>query len=378
MENRKKIGILTHPLDVNYGGVLQAYALQEVLRRMGHDVRTVDVIIAPRNKCKQLLKLVLLPLLNILRPGRYSSRRQRAMHRRHIERFVRDNIRLTVPVKTHADAEELASYRFDAWIVGSDQCWRAAYVPDPWMHFLGFVPEASAIKRIAYAVSIGTDTWDYSPATTAVCAGLAKRFDAVSVRESSAVALCREHLGVEAVHLIDPAMLLSADDYRMLVSDDNILPAPPSVTAYILDPTQAKNALVDAVAAQMEIPVRVLSTSFKHADPEFDRKYADTYIPVTQWLESFADAGFIVTDSFHGAVFSIIFNKPFMVIGNKARGMARFASLLGMFGLEDRLVEPGTAITPEMIARPIDWGRVNAILDMERKRAVEFLNKAIK
>jgi len=377
---KKRIGIITHPLSINYGGLLQAYALQEVLRRMGHDPRTVDVTVPPPNRCKALLKIVLLPLLNILFPGRYTSdvrNRKNMFRRRHTERFIRDNIRLTVPVKTHADAEALAAYRFDACIVGSDQCWRAAYVPDPWMHFLGFVPKDAATRRIAYAVSLGTEVWDYDPRQTAICEELAGRFDAVSVRESSGVALCREHLGVEAVHLVDPTMLLSADDYLALADADGIAPGRPVVTSYILDPSPAKLAMVDAVAVRFGLPVRRLTIHYEHADPEFSRLYPGAHIPVTKWLRSYADAEFVVTDSFHGAVFSIVFNKPFLVIGNKQRGMARFASLLGMFGLEDRLVGPDTAITPELLARPIDYDRVNAIIARERGKAVNFLHNAI-
>jgi hypothetical protein len=378
MEKRKKTGILTHPLHTNYGGLLQAYALQEALRRMGHDVRTVDLRLASKNKLKELLKPVLLPILNLFFPKKFPSKGHKEMlRRRHTERFIRDNIRTTVPVRGSAEAGLLEPYRFDVWIVGSDQCWRAAYIPDPWMHFLGFVPENSAAKRIAYAVSMGTDTWEYDPARTAMCASLAKKFDAISVRESSGVALCREHLGVEATHLIDPTLLLSAEDYLKLADEDNMVPDSPAVVSYILDPSQEKETIVGAVTAHIGIPVRELTVSFEHSDPVFRQKYAGTYLPVTQWLRSFADARFVVTDSFHGAVFSIISRKPFIVIGNKSRGMTRFTSLLSMFGLEDRLVEPNVTITPEMIDRPIDWDRVGVILEQERGKSAEFLKNVM-
>ena len=377
MEKRKKIGILTHPLKTNYGGLLQAYALQEVLRRMGYNVHTVDLELISRYRWKELLKPVLFPILSRIFPERYpAGKRKESLRRMHTERFIRDNIRTTVSVRSD-EATLLEPYRFDAWVVGSDQCWRAHYVSDPRVYFLGFVPKESSAKRITYAVSIGADTWDYDERQTALCALLARRFDAVSVRESSGVALCREYLGVEAEHLIDPTMLLSAEDYLRLVCEDNIEPGAPSVVSYILDKSQEKERITDAVAAQMGIPVRPLSVSFNHTDPVFRQKYVGTYIPVTEWLRSFSDAQFVITDSFHGAVFSIIFNKPFFVIGNKVRGMARFSSLLEMFGLEDRLVEPGTEITPEMITRPLDYDRVNTILEQECKKAAEFLKNAI-
>ncbi len=121
--------------------------------------------------------------------------------------------------------------------------------------------------------------------------------------------------------------------------------------------------------------MRHLSVNFNHTDAELREKYPGVYIPVTEWLRLFADARFVVTDSFHGAVFSIIFNKQFLVVGNKYRGMARFTSLLEMFGLEDRLVKPGAIVTHEMLAHPVEYDRVNAILERERAKAVDFLNK---
>ncbi len=127
MEKRKKIGILTHPLQTNYGGLLQAYALQEVLRRMGYDVRTVDLIPVPAKRLKNTIKRLLGPLLRLINPGRYPNKgRKGRLQRRHTERFVRDNIRTTVAIHGAADTELLEPYRCDVWIVGSDQCWRAA------------------------------------------------------------------------------------------------------------------------------------------------------------------------------------------------------------------------------------------------------------
>lgn len=383
MKKLKKIGILTLPMGVNYGGLLQAYALQEILRRMEYDVCTVDMVRTPQGwrKARLIIKHVLFSLLRIIDSKKYAfpvgKGRAERLRRRHTERFIRDNIRTTVAVHGSADAGLLAPYCFDVWVVGSDQCWRASMSPDLWMYYLGFVPEGSAAKRISYAASFGIDTWEYNPRQTVMCASLAKLFDAVSVRESSGIALCRDNLGVEAIHLIDPVMLLSSDDYMQLACNDNIAPGSSSVVSYILDPTQEKKAVLDTVAAHLRLPVRMLSVTDEHTDPEFCLKYSGTYIPVTQWLSSYAYAGFVVTDSFHGAVFSILFNKPFLVIGNKTRGMARFSSLLGTFGLEDRLVGPGAAITPQMLDNPVDYVKVNAILEQERKKSIEYLRNII-
>ena len=95
---------------------------------------------------------------------------------------------------------------------------------------------------------------------------------------------------------------------------------------------------------------------------------------VTSWLRGFMDAEMVVVDSFHGAVFSIIFNKPFWVIGNKKRGNARFESLLGMYGLENRMVESGQEIDRNAT---IDWNRVNEIRQKEQERCLELLKTVL-
>jgi hypothetical protein len=96
----------------------------------------------------------------------------------------------------------------------------------------------------------------------------------------------------------------------------------------------------------------------------------------SQWLKGFQDAEFIITDSFHGTVFSILNNKPFIALGNEMRGMSRFKSLLRMFGLQDRLVlSPSLERTKSLIDRDIDWLKVNSILDRERAKALNYLKE---
>ena len=96
--------------------------------------------------------------------------------------------------------------------------------------------------------------------------------------------------------------------------------------------------------------------------------------PVEQWLRGFMDAEFVVTDSFHACVFSILFGKPFIAIGNAGRGLSRFTSLLGMLGLESRLAAASPASTP---TGDIDWPAVSRRLAAGREEATAFLTKSI-
>ena len=95
--------------------------------------------------------------------------------------------------------------------------------------------------------------------------------------------------------------------------------------------------------------------------------------PVEEWIKGFIDAEFVITDSFHGTVFSILFNKPFIAIANKRRGLARFESLLKLFGLSERLVLNYSIIQLEkMISQEIEWDNVNRILKDEQNKALNF------
>jgi len=89
------------------------------------------------------------------------------------------------------------------------------------------------------------------------------------------------------------------------------------------------------------------------------------------------DAEFVVTDSFHGTVFSIIFNKPFLAIGNKKRGISRFVSLLEIFGLEERLVFNNNPDIKKIIRTTIDFKKINDIIEIEKKLATKFLKDAL-
>ena len=224
---------------------------------------------------------------------------------------------------------------------------------------------------MAYAASFGTDEWEYTPEQTEMCARLLKAFDAVSVREKSGVGLCREHFGVAAKHVLDPTMLLTADDYTKLFEAAGTPKSKGTLLCYVLDETPEKTALINKIAAERHlIPFRVNSKVENIMAPLPERIQP----PVEQWLRGFYDAEFVVTDSFHACVFSIIFNKQFIVYGNAARGMSRFISLLEIFGLNNRLLKD---LSKFKSVDDINWHEVNSTLDAKRKEVNDFINNSI-
>ena len=364
-----RIGIITLPLHTNYGGILQAYALQTVLERMGHDARLIEERRKPLR-----LPLWKMPLAygkriakNMLGhpcPVLFEQKcnRELPVVRQHTDAFINKYIR-RMEVDGFADIRES---EFNAFVVGSDQVWRPKYFGDIARAYLDFA-EGWSVRRVAYAASFGTDEWEYTPLQTDRCGALLRRFDAVSVREASAVGLCRSHFGVDAVHVLDPTMLLSASDYAKLFEAADTPASPGSLLCYILDDSSEKAALISRIAEERHlVPFRVNPREGNIMSPLSERIQP----PVEQWLRGFHDAEFVVTDSFHACVFSILFRKPFVAVGNVERGLSRFTSLLCTFGLQTRLLADASA---RLTLGDIDWQAVEAALAARREEAMAFL-----
>lgn len=365
-----KIGILSLVLHSNYGGILQSYALQTVIQRMGHNIvvfnRDRRIQASAYDHLKSLLSVVLRNY--ILKSGvRVKSYWQLEKERKLVEQntsaFIGKYIKTRMLQKLDADSLE----DINAVVVGSDQVWRGKYFKKFWRTgiedaFLKFA-EDSPIKRIAYAASFGTDEWEYSEEETKQCARLLGKFDAVSVREASAVKMCDEKLGYGgACHVLDPTLLLSRGDYEHLVEESSAPMSKGDLMCYILDKTGEKKHLIERIAQERNLSPFSTKALKGSVQP-----------PVEQWIRGFMDAKFVVTDSFHACVFSLIFRKPFVVFGNIERGLSRFNSLLDMFSLRDHLITSINDYRSDyMYSIPDD---AYAKLESYKKMSLEFLYK---
>ena len=371
-----RIGILTLPLHTNYGGILQAYALQTVLERMGHDVVVFDTPRVtfrlplwkkPLVYGKRLIKKYVMGNKSTLVFFERKINRDYPVAAKNTQRFISQYIH----AKHVSSLGSLNAEEFDAIVVGSDQIWRPKYYPKIENAYLEFAKHWN-IKRIAYAASFGTDKWEYTPKQTMECSRLIRKFDGVSVREDSAVGLCREHFGVEVKLVLDPTMLLDKEDYIKLFTAANTPKSKGTLLCYVLDETPEKSALIQQIADERHLtPFRVNSRVEDHSAPLNERIQP----PVEQWLRGFYDAEFVVTDSFHACVFSILFGKQFLVVGNESRGLSRFNSLLKMFGLEDRLVTKDFRMKD---CAEIDYSQVYQCLKGKRETSMNFLVENLK
>ena len=358
-----KIGIVTQPLLNNYGGVLQNFALQCALRRLGHTPTTIDYCITMSRG--RFVKVWLRTLFyNLFHSTKRPYPQSRIVKQRqpHFAHFVEQHIALTRSVSSYSSSL-VREYGFEAVIAGSDQIWRPCYNRRVLTNmFLDFVKERSEVKKVAYAASFGVDHWEYKPRKAQKCRGIAKKLHAVSVREESGVALCANNLGIKATEVLDPTLLLSSADYNEVCA---VVPSSEEryVAAYILDATTEKIALVEQEAKRRGVEARIYGAD------------NDATLSVEEWLAMFRDAEYIITDSFHGTVFSIIFRKEFAVIINRDRGASRFVSLLGKFGLLDRIViDASRGVLP---VGEIDWSTVEPQLHKWQERSLNYLTEAI-
>ena len=378
-----KIGILTQPLRTNYGGLLQCWALQRALRELGHEAWVVQ----RERRYHAFWRWVYYCVSQRLFYQTVYRQHRKWMYRK-IEREIRQKVScfvahsITPRTRLIYSTQELRNnylrQRYEAYVVGSDQVWRPLYSPCQTDFFLGFLPEKARVRRVAYAASFGTDEWEFTPRLAARCRALAGRFDAVSVRESGGVGLCRAHLGVAAEHVLDPTLLHGREAYEGLVSEAGEPRSAGNFFCYVLDRSAGTEALKRNVAESLGVTAFEVMPRVPGAAPAGTPIEDRVFPPVTAWLRAFMDAEYVLTDSFHGSVFSILFHRPFVALGNAERGQARFHSLLGLFGLEDRLVTTGRA--EDVAARlrePVDWARVDGIKRAWQAKSREFLRKAL-
>lgn len=370
----KKIAILTQPLHNNYGGLLQAYALKEVLQEMRHAVVIINrgYSFSPlwRRTASKIKRTLLKQPIITKNEQKYISQNNVAFREIYISE-------LSHPIHSQKGMSKINEMGFDVLLAGSDQCWRPMYSPSIGNYFFDFARDNSNIKRISYAASFGVSNWEFTDEDTAMARELMQLFDAISVREDSAVDLVKKHLGRDdAVHVLDPTMLLTAEHYKRIADNEKMPQSPGKLKMYILDHTEEKDQIVSTIVQQLKFKSFEVYPKKRMGVDELSKHNINDFVfpSPAAWLRGFQDAKFVVADSFHGIVFSILFNVPFLAIGNKERGLTRFTSLLRMFELEDRLITDLTEFdADEFLKKEVDWEKVNKILESERSKAREFL-----
>lgn len=361
-----KIGLLNLPLDNNYGGNLQRYALIKTLEQLGH---TVTYLLCKSNICHIAgYKMIPRYIRRITKKLFIDSETEIFIEKNKYLQRIQNNIIAEQFVQNHFhcstdiyNKEELLSYilssDFDGIVVGSDQVWRKKIAHEYGLdtYFLDFLDSDLPIKRIAFSASLGTEENELTEDEIKRIGIFYAKFNASSVREISGKRLLESYgwNKPNAEVLLDPTFLLTKEEYITLRRTYETQPSEGDLFCYILDKTNYKMDVISKEAKK------------RNLNPFFASIENSTNFSIYQWLRSFEEAKFVVTDSFHGVVFSIIFNKPFHLIRNPLRGNTRFDSLFQILDIVEN-------------AKDLNWDAITKQVKYQQEKSIHFLTAALK
>ena len=365
---------MVFPLHYSHGCILQTYALYSKLKELGCNVTILDrqpeetpLLQCSLNITKRVVKRLVKGYKGAIFYRGWFPKQIMAEQNPFIDAFRHD----IITVHSSAELRQIVHKReFDSIVIGSDQTWRPCYVPNVMDYWLDFAFDMPIIK-VAYAPSFGVDEWEYTPGQTAKCMQLAAKFNAISVREESGVRLCKEHLGVDVKHVLDPTLLWDKSFYIPIAKKNPLESG--FCHCYFLDQSPEKVFIANQVAKMLNLKVNFINTRTEDGNAPVEKRVAPS---IEKWLAGFLYGEFIVVDSFHAMVFSIIFQKSFIVIGNKGRGMSRFESILSKLGLAGRLLTDSKTFE-DLVKDEIEWDSVNEKLNIYRDESICYLKEAL-
>lgn len=381
----KKIGIITILKVNNYGAELQAYATQKALQLMGYDAEIIDYPFyknprhIPTKKSKPVFAMPwkktlaewLYPRISRLRQiiQRNKSGVERA---KHFEEFHKANTLFSCEYRTIDDLFD-AEMNYDACVVGSDQVWNPGNYTSLDPYFLKFCRNA---RKLSYASSIGLGKLpEY---TKSYYCEAWKSLDAISVREENAVEIVKSVSGCNATWVLDPTLLLDANDWAKVENPDNKVSALgcPYVLLYELTPCPYLKTLAKHVAALLQ--AKIVRITKDAVAIESDAEIINvTDAGPAEFLWLFRQSAFVVTNSFHGTAFSINLNKNFYVVTPaRKKNNSRQQSILKLFHLSDRMLQEDAKL-PEQDDLSIDFTQANEILVEQRYLSKNYLKNAI-
>ena len=374
-----KAGLITFHYAHHYGAQLQAYALYKTIEGMGVHCEIIDYVRPDTLEGNRLIKkgLSVRSLLSNVHTILHHSAFRKRYSR--FNGFVEDHMWLGE--KRYLKFEELMASppQYDLYVCGSDQIWNPLIFTPKDFDPSFFMPFAGDKKRIAYAPSFGIakipddlqkKLKDYLEA-----------FESLSSRESQGAQIIRELTGRTAEVVLDPTLLLKESDWLPLCAEpDNTQPY--ILCYFVSDPTPYMNA-IQAVAKELKLPVVCLCGSRRKIPGSKSQVFN---AGPKEFLSLFKEAAFVLTNSFHGTVFSVIFKKDFYSFESSRKDSgesvnSRLHTILKMLGLEDRLIrgDASSALISEGDIGPmIDYKPVLDKLDDEREKSMKYLRNALR
>lgn len=338
----------------NYGSILTYYALHKTLTKLGYSVL----------------------MIHKLRVREFDHEIDAKTP---VWDFTRKHYKGIAPALKSEEMKLLNRY-CDMFLMGCDQVWNYGIAKNFGLNnYFDYVDDDK--KKLSYASSFGHDRSFTPLEMMSDVTKLFHRFDAISVREADAVQVLKNEFGVEGTQVVDPVFLLEKEEYEEILRDSKAEETEKFMLSYILDPTpeireallyvsKKKNLkLINIIDAKGDRKKNIETLNLPNIIEELD---------APTWLWYMKNAQMVITDSCHGVSFSLIFERPFIAIANKRRGVSRFESLVDLVDIRDRYVEDVRQIqTDSSLLEDVDYSGINKIFDMERKRSLAWLKDAL-
>lgn len=326
-----------------YGAVMQTYGTCKLLEEAGHEVRVINII-HPKVKHK------------------YRNPKKWIRLVREFQFWVFKQKYFSPLTKKVYSIAEAPLPNADITIVGSDQVWNKMITGAfHKTYYLDFVP--SNQKRIALSSSFGISDWNEPDEYTREIAELFDRFDAISVREKSGVQIMKEVFNKDAINLIDPSLGYGKfEGFVKNTKDVN------SIFTFMLNPSQETKICINKMASDLGTPL--------YCPNAFEKVFKSG---PCDWLENIHNSKYVITDSFHGTALSILYHKPFFVFCANEKKFTRIESLLSLLGLTERYIKSydDFIARKDSLLMPIDYMKVDKILDEERTKFKNFIRTSI-
>ncbi len=381
---KKSALIITMHKVYNYGSALQAWALQETIRKIGFDCTLIDYLYPNQYYFSHASKVVIsqIPFYKRLRISKLVNYVKRRYLYRHEEQkllfqtFWNKHFLLTEEYKA---PEELLNNppKADCYITGSDQVWNPNTMYGDPSFFLNF--GNTNVSRIAYAASFGTNEipseYQYRYREFLL------KYNHIGVREKSGQSLVFALSDKESSLVCDPTLLLTQEDYEALAKESTIKIDKPYLLAYILDyaynPRPAIDSIIQQVAKKLGLHVVYLLCGNQNGF-----KWGTTTVSAAgpnEFVSLFRNASFVVTSSFHGTVFSLLHEKSFYAVLPAENKDSRISSLLTDLGLSERGIRANQSFSLSKESNlAVDYQVVNSRISRLRNRSLEFLFESMK
>ncbi|MDD3040476.1 polysaccharide pyruvyl transferase family protein [Bacteroides sp.] len=361
-----KIGIITYHRSQNHGAQLQAYATKTALCKLGVDAEVLDCNTIGEESMFEWHFNSLRAFLGSIKNNVLSLVSERKRNKL-FKAFSQNMVGVSKPCLTKVSLDKIIK-EYDYVITGSDQVWHPQICEDQTCFFLDL--PVSSNQKIAYAPSFGVP--DYNHIEVEKYIPLINDIAHLSVREEKGVEIIKKYTSREAKLVVDPTMLLTREDWNEIVKPSHYKKYLFYFT--ILDEQPGTDALVRKIAAEKGLEIVRIGSLKDLMKPGFKNARANG---PQEFLGLIRDADFVVTTSFHGTVFSILFEKEFLCVLNNNNRNSRMETLTLRLGLKKYLVQNPNVFNFSKEFEKINYEHVKQKLDILRDDSLCFLKESI-